>query len=901
MDQTVAPLTGRVRELERIAAAARRARVGYPSTVVLTGDAGMGKSALLQAALGGLKDFVLLQGRGSPSSAPERYELAKDLLSTPKGKPLALGSVTGATAQLLDLVGEAQRQGPVVLTVDELERADRESSEALALLVRRLRPGDKVVVLVASRATSAHVEATWQRLERDCPDVEHLSVRGLDSAAVAQLARRHGVRLDVWEAQRLRDHTGGSPLHLMALLREVPTQAWRTLRDYPAPRDHAQLVAERFGCLSKTASDVTSALAVLSRPTSLPELRAMVETGSLDSGLHEAAEADLLKFDARFDPPRAEIHHPLIAAAIRETLTVEHRRSLHLRAAELSVGGSAVEHRVSAAEGLDTALADELVELADDAHGRGEHRLSARYFAWAQQLSPQAEDRERRFLSSCYEHLLDDDVASVIEENDAVQGCAESCERDLVLGMLATRQGQTSEAMQLLRPALAIAQRTGPPRLVARLSAALAEAYHYCDWPGDDAFAAAQAVTGQFVDPVITAELHALRYAHIGASRGVDAALQQISDSNMPDDATLVPLAETDALIIRGLFHYKAGDLEMATTDLGTASRRVRAGSSATVAALGECTAAVAHWFTGAWDQAEVHAELATDIAREVDLPLAHAVAALTPTSRGDMDAADRHLAAAAARSRPGLAPNEILIHAVVGGAYMHATGFKEWPGVFLEPSIVDEAVERALRWKADTSLIFLALGMVMQQSPAKAGAVLDVLPRRRAAPAWVHMARGWVQGLLVETCGDPDGALRTWKRTTEAYGEEKAAPLLQAHLHHDLGRSLMTRGEERQGGQALRRAFDAYRDLGATVFARKAEAALRGVPGTGSGASTAMSALTSREREIARLVGRGLTNREIGSSLYVTERTVAFHLTNIFNKLGVRGRRELRDLVQSV
>jgi DNA-binding NarL/FixJ family response regulator len=898
MHDPVTPLVGRASELSTIAAAAQRARQGYPGVLVLTGERGIGKTALMRHALGRLSDFAVLVGRGSPSSAPEPFGLAQTLTEALPSPAPTMNSLTAATAPILDIVGIREETGPVVVSVDDLDRADRESVDALALFVRRLRRGDRVLVLVACR--QAADEGLWQRLQPGVPNFHEVRLSGLDASAVRELARSRGLQLGVREAMRLRDHTEGSPLHLRTLLREIPATAWPMLRELPAPRNYADLIATQFRRLSPVAAQVAAALSVLGRASTVPELSAMVIGVDLDAGVVAGVKAGFLTVDSWRRPPRVQVSHPMLGAAIRQQLPAVQRRRLHALAATLSVGSTAIEHRVLAAESSNEVLARDLDDLADQAHAQGEHRLAAQYLAWAEQVSATPHDRERRFLWACYEQLLANDLAPVKASIDGIRGCANVVLRGLVQGMLNLRERQTAKAIQLLRPALQQALREGPPLVAARTAAALAEAYHYCDSPDRDAVEAARRLAGTFWDPITSAHLSALELAHIGATNGIDAALEKAAESGLPDNsANLVP-DTTDALVIRGLLHYKAGDLDRARADLRVSGQRVRSGTPSALAALGECSAAVTCWLTGDWDQAQSHAELAREMARDIDLPLALAVSALIPSCRGELDSAEHYLKTAAAHCRPGLAPNEALMHAVVAGAYMHATGASRWPEVFPDRTAVVDAVDHARRWQADTPLLFLALGMIVQGELGPAGAVLEGLPLRRHAPAWVHMAIGWARGLLAEAEGGIDPALHQLRQTAAQYGDVTTAPLLHAHLLQDLGRLLMAKGYEQEGLPTLRRALHTYRELGAVTFEEQAQGFQDRVSLHAAEPPVAFLSLTSRERQVASLVGRGMTNPEIGRSLFVTQRTVGYHLTNIFSKLALSSRRELRDLVQS-
>lgn len=163
----------------------------------------------------------------------------------------------------------------------------------------------------------------------------------------------------------------------------------------------------------------------------------------------------------------------------------------------------------------------------------------------------------------------------------------------------------------------------------------------------------------------------------------------------------------------------------------------------------------------------------------------------------------------------------------------------------------------------------------------------------------WTAMAGSWVRGLVAERSGDPAGA-RAWfeegLQLAERHGS--TAPLYHAHLLADAGRLLCAQGTTRRGEELVRVAHAIYEQLGARPFADRVKRLL--LPADASAGETGLS-LTDKERAIVLLVAEGLTNKEIGRRLLVTDKTVEFHLSNVYAKCRVRGRRQLRELAGSL
>jgi DNA-binding CsgD family transcriptional regulator len=154
------------------------------------------------------------------------------------------------------------------------------------------------------------------------------------------------------------------------------------------------------------------------------------------------------------------------------------------------------------------------------------------------------------------------------------------------------------------------------------------------------------------------------------------------------------------------------------------------------------------------------------------------------------------------------------------------------------------------------------------------------------------------LQALVTLGDGDPDAALEGLRQATELAGPDVQV-LDRAELHHRMGRLLTARGRRREGVSELRQAAALLE--GAEPFVRRVEADLAQAgmhtPRQASGRRGARSPLelTDRERDVVALVRRGLTNREVAAELYVSEKAVEYHLGNVYAKLGIRSRRELR------
>jgi ATP/maltotriose-dependent transcriptional regulator MalT len=159
--------------------------------------------------------------------------------------------------------------------------------------------------------------------------------------------------------------------------------------------------------------------------------------------------------------------------------------------------------------------------------------------------------------------------------------------------------------------------------------------------------------------------------------------------------------------------------------------------------------------------------------------------------------------------------------------------------------------------------------------------------------------ALAWLEGWLAEQRGDPERALASYQR-----GEAEASsgsPVHRGRLLLAHGRLLRRTGQRRQAVERLREASELYHALRAQPFIARAEEELAAcqLPGGSPAKKQSALTLTSRETEVAHLVGRGLSNPEIAAELFISRKAVEYHLGNIYAKCGLHGRQELRRFVE--
>jgi DNA-binding CsgD family transcriptional regulator len=191
-----------------------------------------------------------------------------------------------------------------------------------------------------------------------------------------------------------------------------------------------------------------------------------------------------------------------------------------------------------------------------------------------------------------------------------------------------------------------------------------------------------------------------------------------------------------------------------------------------------------------------------------------------------------------------------------------------------------------------------LAEGLIGSGQTDGAAVVLERMRAEDGQVSYVGPALAWLEGWLAEQRGAPEEAQRIYQRGEETASTQSPVHVARLLLAH--GRLLRRTGERRGAVDRLRRANDLYTVLRAEPFIARTEEELAKcrLPSDPARKQPVL-ALTSRETEVAHLVGKGLSNPEIAAELFISRKAVEYHLGNIYAKCGVPGRQQLRRLVE--
>ena len=377
--------------LERLLADARRSRSGV---LVVRGEAGAGKSALLEHAAGRAGGMTVLRAGGVESEAELPYAALHQLLRPvlglagrlPGPQAAALGGALGlgppdgrgrddrflVSVAVLSLLGEAAEERPVLCLVDEAQWLDGSSAEALTFAARRL-DAEGVVCLFAARDGDPR--------DFPAPGLPELRLQGLGPEPAAALLAGAGVDLPAEVVGRLVERTGGNPLALLELPGSLePDQlAGRApLEDVlPLTARLERTFGERVRRLPDGARTLLLVAAAETTGDPAVVLRAGGRLGVEPATLDQAEAAGLV----RTGDGRLQFRHPLVRSAAYQTATLAARQAAHRALAGVLAGEDSADqrawHLAAATVGPDEQVAAELERSADRARRAGAHAAAA--------------------------------------------------------------------------------------------------------------------------------------------------------------------------------------------------------------------------------------------------------------------------------------------------------------------------------------------------------------------------------------------------------------------------------------------------------------------------------------------------------------------------------------------
>jgi DNA-binding CsgD family transcriptional regulator len=549
-------------------------------------------------------------------------------------------------------------------------------------------------------------------------------------------------------------------------------------------------------------------------------------------------------------------------------------------------------HRVAAATGVDEALAAALEAAALGSAPAGAGKPGpAQLMEWASVLSADTVGRERRLLTAAVHRVC----AGSLGPSDLwarTTECAPTALRSCALAGRALLEGHRLEAEFHLDRACAHADEEG--LAVAAIIRGLRAELCLIAARGGRAVSEAEAGLATIpcdreVERWLTRLLAAGRCYAAGPRAaaetlcGARAVAGQRPSANAPQDS-LTRLA-------LGSYRTLAGDPGAAVGDLLPLVAYPDLALPDVLMLRANRWLALAYHLLGGWRQADAHARVATDAQ---DRPpggvgAAHAIRALLAAHRAEWDAADHHVRNAH-DSANAASPDEAVLADMAQAAIAHARG------VLLagHPALARLAAGGvAARKYRSLWLPLQAEAQVESGSEAEAAAALVALLTEAEQVPYLRVAACRLAARLAERRRDPSAARRHYEAGVSLPAECLVVPFQLGLLEQCYGLLLCGLGATAEGLACLDSAGNRLASAGAIAYARRCAADLAARQHAVNGNAQA-SVLTERERTVARLVTAGLTNQEAAARLFVSVKTVEYHLAQIYGKLGITSRRQL-------
>ncbi|WHT22669.1 LuxR family transcriptional regulator [Crossiella sp. CA-258035] len=880
-------LVGRHDEIAVLLALGRAAEQGEGGVLVLRGEPGIGKSALLEH-IGRARPerFQVIRASGSefegelPFAALHQLclpVLARlDTLSARYRDALlvAFGLADGAPDPFrvglaaLELLASAAAERPMLCLVDDAHWLDAASVKALTFLARRVA-AEPIAVVFAARDQDAL---------RGLDELPGLTVGGLsDAHARALLAAEKTGTLDERVRDRLLAEARGNPLALI----ELPKAGGFAL---PTPSPVASRIEQIFRTRAAELPPEARLLLVLASadPTGDPGLlwAAARRLGIDVSAASAAAEASgLVRFDTR-----ARFCHPLARSAVYRAAEPERRRAAHRALAEATDPVTAPDrhawHRAQATTGPDEQVAAELESSASRAQARGGVAAAAAFLERAAALSLDPGKQTERTLAAARATLSAGQAAAAADllasvGTDALDDLRHASV-DLLRGQIAFVQGADGVVTGpelILRAAQRLAS-SDPQRSRECFVAALEMGLVVGRAAGvmDRVLEAARSAPPASGPPDLLDALVLLSTE--GHHAGVPALRRVLTGEDA--DWTRVPAL---ASVLAG----ELWDIDLHTAVVDWLVRTGQDTGSPMTIRLGLSQAALSAVLTGDFGRAIAAIAEEEAIADALGVlpqlyPRVHLAA-----MRGHRQEVLDLFAEVMSRGTGQLTANahwaKAVLHNGLGdypAALAAATRAVAGGDLFLTGFALPELVEAAVRCGEH----------------AVARSALESLAER-TEPAGTSFALGVAAGtraLVSDVEDDHREALEHLK------GSPLALHLARTHLRY--GEWLRRAGRRREAREHLRTAHEQLSEIGLEAFARRAADELRATGEVARSRSEhTYDRLTMQETHIARQVAAGATSKEVATRLFLSPRTVDAHLRNIFRKLGVTSRRQLRDL----
>jgi DNA-binding CsgD family transcriptional regulator/tetratricopeptide (TPR) repeat protein len=899
-------LLGRERERDVLDRLLDGVRGGRGGVLVVDGEAGVGKTALLEYMVEAAREFRIARTSGAEAEMELPFAAVQQLCSPfldfldrlpqPQHEALgvAFGLITGTAPDpflvglaVLGLLSEVAEPRPLLAVVDDAHWLDHASARALAFVARRLL-AEKIALVFAARQVDDPL--------RGVPSLHVEPLRRGDARALLESVLP--ARLDESVLERLVVEARGNPLALLELPRGLTPTELAGGFGLPGAVPLSASIEESFTRRLEDLPDDTRLLLLLAaaEPVGDPLLlwRAAEKLG-ISAGAAAASETDgLLKLGEH-----VTFRHPLVRSAVYGSAPVEQRRAVHFALAEVTDRAADPDrrawHLAAAASAPDEEVASELERSAGRAQARGGLAAAAAFLQRSVALTGDPARRADRALAAARANLYAgafDEALSLLPVAEAGSpNELQQAQAELLRGQIAFSSNIGSDAPPLLLSAA---------RRLERFDVDLARETYLDAW-GAAWFAGSLATAGGLLEVSRAASL-APQSTH--PSRPFDLLLDALAlliTEGRPAAALALRRASTAFAAaetpVENSFRWTAlppipsyvlwddeGWYAINARQLGLARE---AGALARVP-MGLITGAVIDAWSGEFAKAAEATAEADSIVEATGTRLAPYAAMLLVALRG--------------READGLT----MLESAINEATAVGQGFAVQWGEFVKAILFNglgrygEALVAAQRASDDTPELFIsswALAELIEAAsrsvaPGHAASALERLTEDTAVAG-----TDWGLGIAARSRAlltDGDAAESLYREAIERLGRTRLRPeLARAHLLY--GEWLRRQRRRLDGRNELRIAHEMFTGFGMEAFTERARVELEA---TGERArkrtADTIDQLTPQEAQVARLAVQGNTNRAIAAQLFISPSTVEYHLRKAFRKLGVKSRTQL-------
>jgi DNA-binding CsgD family transcriptional regulator len=877
------------------------ARGGRSGALVVHGEAGVGKTALLDCAIESAAGLRIARVAGIESEMELAYAALQqlcapmldklDALPDPQREALgvAFGLNTGAAPDrflvglaALSLLSEVAEQQPLLCVIDDAQWLDRASAQALAFAARRLLAEPVALVFAAREPGEEYL------------GLPELPVGGLGEGDARELLSSViGGPLDERVRDRIVAETGGNPLALLELPQGVPG-----FPDAPGAPGLPGRIEDSFRRRLEVLPAATQLLMLVAaaEPAGDPALvwRAAERLGIGVGALAAAADAGLLTIGER-----VTFRHPLVRSAVYRAASPAERRAAHQALADATDPQADPDrrawHRAQASPGPDEEVAAELERSAGRAQARGGLAAAAAFLERSAVLTLDPARRAGRALA-------------------AAQATYQAGAFDAALGLLATAEAGPPDQFRRaradrLRGQIAFSSSHGsdaPPLLLKA-----ARQFEPLDL---------RLARETYLD-ALAAATFAGRLALGGGMREVAEAARAAPPPPGPARGPDLLLAGLALLICEG---YPAGAPVLRQAVSAFRGTDVSGEEELRWLWLA-CHAAGMVWDHASWDVlSDRQVTLARDAGALFTLPIALNTRSAAHLFAGDFTEAASTVAQAESvieATGSSIAPYgplglavfrgqetqaAQLIQAITNDARRRGEGrvlsFVQWAAAVLFNSLgrYEEALAAAQRASDDSpavqfagwALVELVEAAVRSGVPERAAGALQRLSgiARACGTDWALGAEARSRALV----SDGEAAESLYREAIDRFGRTRQrVELARTHLLY--GEWLRRQRRKRDARDQLGRAYQIFDSIGAAAFAERARIELRATGAQALKRTTGTpDVLTAQEALIARLASQGTSNPQIAAQLFISPATVAYHLGKVFAKLGISSRSQL-------